>query len=566
MGPAVTGTVTISGRFFNMAEEGGVDEESAHKDKGDWLFLEVESCQGLAKADAFGGSDSFVIIRAKNAEFDLDREVCRTSVVEDSLDPIWYDDCYELPPPEDKNGFELKKTTFQLEVWDSDSIKVGEFLGKSQFQGDIFTKQADLQTFTFPLQGGELEHNPPSVYNSSQYEAQGLKVPQPNPTRRSKGPTDHEKELETSNAATFLSIGVIMGYIFIGVVAFGFIFEDWTVIDCMYYAVLTFTTVGYGDFALESDDWASQLFNSFYAILGISIIGWALNVIGQKMVQEQVKALAAANKKASRPVVDNFEPSEHDTEAQIEEKLVKKLEKEAEDNAAAMRERWKKIKKNVWPIVAMFTIGSVVFGLLEGWTVIQSFYWCVITSLSIGYGDFAPAKQSSRLLAVLFIPLSVAIVSGCIGGIVNVFIEEEIKRTNARLLSRELTVEDLDEINKDGGEGVDRLEFVEFMLKAMQKVDQSLLNQLHAQFDKIDEDGSGHLQKEDLELAAKKKLAMRRKMKLASKKVGSTVIFTKKGASRASVMKALKTSSDAKIATTGADRIPNTGQAQGAKS
>ncbi|GMH91810.1 hypothetical protein TL16_g12161, partial [Triparma laevis f. inornata] len=497
MGPPVTGTITISGRFFDMAEEGGHDEETAsHKPRGDWLFLEIESCQGLAKADAFGGSDSFVIIRAKNPNFDIDKEVCRTSVVEDSLDPIWYDDCYELPPPKDKNGFELKESIFQLEVWDSDPIKVGDFLGKCDFKGSVFSKSADLQTFTFDLDGGELNHNPPAVYNKSQYEAQGLKVPQPNPTRRSRGATDHEKDLETSNAAAFLSIGVIMAYIFLGVIAFGFVFEDWPVIDCMYYAVLTFTTVGYGDFALESDDWASQLFNSFYAILGISIIGWALNVIGQKMVQEQVKALAAANKKASRPVVDSaLEPNENDTEEQIEAKLVKKLEKEVAGKAEATRQRWAKIKKNVWPILLMFTIGSVVFGFLEEWSVIQSFYWCVITSLSIGYGDFAPSKAESRLLAVLFIPVSVAIVSGSIGGIVNIFIEEEIKRANAKLLSRELTVEDLDEINKDGGEGVDRLEFVEFMLKAMQKVDQSLLNQLHAQFDKIDEDSSGVLQK-----------------------------------------------------------------------
>ena len=62
------------------------------------------------------------------------------------------------------------------------------------------------------------------MLNIEEYEAQGLKVPQPDPTRRSKGPTDHEADLETSNAATLISLGVIVGYILLGVVAFHWIF------------------------------------------------------------------------------------------------------------------------------------------------------------------------------------------------------------------------------------------------------------------------------------------------------------------------------------------------------
>jgi hypothetical protein len=33
----------------------------------------------------------------------------------------------------------------------------------------------------------------------------------------------------------------------IGVIAFSFVFEPWTVIDSLYFSVVTFTTVGYGD-------------------------------------------------------------------------------------------------------------------------------------------------------------------------------------------------------------------------------------------------------------------------------------------------------------------------------
>ena len=137
-------------------------------------------------------------------------------------------------------------------------------------------------------------------------------------------------------------------------------------------------------------------------------------------------------------------------------------------------------------------------------------------------------KQGTRLLAVFFIPIAVGVVSSSIGGIVNVFVEEELKRANAKLMGREMTVEDLDEINVDGTEGVEKLEFVEFMLKTMHKVDQDLLDDLHSQFDKMDADGSGVLNKSDIDLMAKRKLALRRRLTLAKSKVGNAFVFKKR--------------------------------------
>ena len=118
----------------------------------------------------------------------------------------------------------------------------------------------------------------------------------------------------------------------------------------------------------------------------------------------------------------------------------------------------------------------------------------------------------------MFIPLSVGVISQALAGIVNIFIEEEINRANAKLMGRELTIEDLDKMNTDDDGEVSQLEFVEFMLKTMKKVDQALLDDLHTQFKKMDADNSGSLQKEDLEMLAKRKLAVRRKLTLAAYK------------------------------------------------
>ena len=92
------------------------------------------------------------------------------------------------------------------------------------------------------------------------------------------------------------------------------------------------------------------------------------------------------------------------------------------------------------------------------------------------------------------------------GRIANIFVEREIRKANIKLLHREVTLEDLEAMNADGDGEVSPLEFVEHMLLVMNKVDQQLLDELHAQFHRLDADGSGGLQQDDLEILTERKL------------------------------------------------------------
>ena len=70
----------------------------------------------------------------------------------------------------------------------------------------------------------------------------------------------------------------------------------------------------------------------------------------------------------------------------------------------------------------------------------------------------------------------------------------------------ELTLEDLHSISKDHGDVVTELDFVIFMLKAMKKVDGDLVDKIRDHFHRLDLTGNGILDREDLELMARKKL------------------------------------------------------------
>ncbi|NJL75590.1 MAG: two pore domain potassium channel family protein [Saprospiraceae bacterium] len=66
-----------------------------------------------------------------------------------------------------------------------------------------------------------------------------------------------------------------------------------------------------------------------------------------------------------------------------------------------MRERLK-IKTEIFiaasTLLGWIAIGTVVFHRLESWNWIQSFYFAVVTITTVGYGDFTPTNDLSRLL------------------------------------------------------------------------------------------------------------------------------------------------------------------------
>ena len=89
----------------------------------------------------------------------------------------------------------------------------------------------------------------------------------------------------------------------------------------------------------------------------------------------------------------------------------------------------------------------------------------------------------------------------------------------------ELSVEDLDALDEDESGGVSKLEYIKFMLVAMNKCEPALFDNLQAQFDRLDVVGDGRITKKDLTLRAKRRLkSVSKKLELSAYKV-STVCW-----------------------------------------
>ena len=60
-------------------------------------------------------------------------------------------------------------------------------------------------------------------------------------------------------------------------------FEDWTVIEALYFSVVTLTTVGYGDFTPTTIE--TQIFTIIYILTGLGILVALLSSVAQQYLR-----------------------------------------------------------------------------------------------------------------------------------------------------------------------------------------------------------------------------------------------------------------------------------------
>jgi len=63
----------------------------------------------------------------------------------------------------------------------------------------------------------------------------------------------------------------------------------------------------------------------------------------------------------------------------------------------------------------MLLFGTIVYKFLEDWSWVQSFYFSVVTMTTVGYGDFVPTTEVSRLFTSFYILTGAAVAFTSLG-------------------------------------------------------------------------------------------------------------------------------------------------------
>lgn len=74
-------------------------------------------------------------------------------------------------------------------------------------------------------------------------------------------------------------------------------FEDWTIIEALYFSVATLTTVGYGDLTPTSD--GTQIFTIVYILTGFGVLVALLTSVAQQYLRQKAESPGPARERLS---------------------------------------------------------------------------------------------------------------------------------------------------------------------------------------------------------------------------------------------------------------------------
>jgi len=66
-------------------------------------------------------------------------------------------------------------------------------------------------------------------------------------------------------------------------------------------------------------------------------------------------------------------------------------------------------------LLGLIALGTVVYHFLEHWSWLTSFYFSVCTLTTVGYGDFYPTTDLSRLFTAIYVLVGVGIAFTSLG-------------------------------------------------------------------------------------------------------------------------------------------------------
>ena len=257
-----------------------------------------------------------------------------------------------------------------------------------------------------------------------------------------------------------------------------------TSVDAVYFAVCTFTTVGYGDVVPQTQ--AGRLFTVIYALLGVAIVAVGINI----MVFACLESGRELVEYCSRGYCSFVHcQSKHLVQRPISAKVVH-------------RRLWLMLMK----ILLVIFSGSLFYmipGMMEdgepGLAFVDSLYMCTMTASSIGYGDLHPRNQAGRTFLIFWMISGYVVMASSIREISQLYLKLKERHAEQRILNREVGQEVLG-LDEDGDGEVDRYEYLAHMVVAMGKMHKREVKEIMQRFDELDKTGDGRLSRADFDV------------------------------------------------------------------
>jgi len=290
-----------------------------------------------------------------------------------------------------------------------------------------------------------------------------------------------------SNKETWVTVMSLILFYALAVV-FYMPVEDFSFGDCIYFATVMVSTVGYGDFLPSSD--GSKIFTVIYVHMALVIIAVAIDNLNTALLQKWV------HDQALREVQDIG----------------------VFDAKAQQRRRRRQFGIATGCYIFLMLIGTVVFATAQDWDEeeegnkwVNGLYLTAITLTTVGFGDYSPTEDGTKffgcLMMIFGVPLtatSLAFFSELVFGESWDAIElHHVKGlTQKKLTSLEEFCTELTRVgarNAADTSKVSKIEFMCFLLVRNNVVGMDEIEGMMSNFDELDRSNSGFITMEDVQ-------------------------------------------------------------------
>lgn len=247
------------------------------------------------------------------------------------------------------------------------------------------------------------------------------------------------------------------------------------ILDALYFCIVTMTTVGYGDLVPHSVP--AKLLACAFVFSGMAFIALFLSKAADYLVEKQeillVKAVHLRQKVGMRQMLKEIE--------------TKKAEY--------------KFLTIIVTLLVLVILGTVILVEVEKLDIIDAFYCVCATITTLGYGDKSFSTAFGRVFAVFWILTSTICLAQFFLYLAEIQMEHRQQSLVKWVLTRRMTVVDLEAADLDDDGVVSAAEFVIYKLKEMGKINQEDVALVMEEFENLDVDQTGTISNSDLLLA-----------------------------------------------------------------
>lgn len=296
------------------------------------------------------------------------------------------------------------------------------------------------------------------------------------------------------------------------------------VVEALYWALVSVTTIGGGsggtkEEGVKTDKSATELVGTMiYGFLGVTSLAVFWGNYSRLLLQRykthqkhqkddrqgEVLGAFCDDIKAPHAMMGQVRRSSSTRSSIASPPPSLKTERKQDTSASFY---WRMAK--IWSVPAAVFILALTLGEVSGWSLLESFYYAVITAFTMSDDVIAPNTTLSKLVAMVLIPLALALTARWLLVVAQWIETMENSRTPIKAdqtPDNSMSAQDvaglLETAKMDDGL-LTRADFLEVMLLAMKAVEPDLLLELRKGFDRVTHDGSIDLtRKEWIEAAA----------------------------------------------------------------